>query len=122
MWGSTDEQQQMHLVAWDTLTKDKAMGGLGIRAMRQAYAAFLTKLGWRLIAESDSLWSRVVRDKYCEGRCELDMFKHKPGASSAWGGIVDNVDILRQGVSMVVGNGKRTLFWHHKWADNQPLL
>lgn len=90
--------------------------------MRQANATFLSKLGWRVLAEPDALWSKVLRSKYCEGKCSLDMFKHKVGASNAWRGIVDNIDILRQGVSMAIGNEKGTSFWFDKWAANHTLM
>ncbi|GJY21319.1 ribonuclease H [Tanacetum coccineum] len=45
IWGSSDEDKKIHLVSWNTLQKDQKEGGLGIRSMRQANAAFLTKLG-----------------------------------------------------------------------------
>lgn len=110
MWGGSEEQRGVHLVSWDTVTKDKVDGGLGIRSMRQANVAFLTKLGWRVLAEPNTLWSRVLRHKYCDGRCDLDMFKHKQGSSNAWRGMVDNIDILRQGVGIALGNGGKTFF------------
>lgn len=49
LWGGSEEQRKVHLVAWDTVTKEKDSGGLGLRTMRQANAAFLSKLGWRLL-------------------------------------------------------------------------
>lgn len=58
--GGDDEHRKTHLVSWDKVTKAKADGGLGIRSMCQANAAFLMKFGWRLLAEKDSLWSRVM--------------------------------------------------------------
>lgn len=30
LWGSTTEKKTMHLVHWNTVTKDKSQGGLGI--------------------------------------------------------------------------------------------
>lgn len=48
--------------------------------------------------------------KYCDNQCDLDMFKHKQGASNVWRGMVDNIDVLRRGVSLAVGNGQRTFF------------
>lgn len=68
------------------------------------------------------MWSPVLRHKCCEGCCDLDIFKNKNGESNAWRGIVENVDILRQGVGMVVGNGNHTLFRHHKWTGKHTLL
>lgn len=122
LWGGTEEQRKIYLVSWEQVTKETVNGGLGIRSMRQANSAFLTKLGWRVIAEPNTLWSQVLRHKYCDGRCDLDIFKHKQGSSNAWRGIVDNVDILRKGVSMEVGNRQCTFFWNHNWTDKRSLL
>ncbi|KAL2935657.1 hypothetical protein RDABS01_018775 [Bienertia sinuspersici] len=98
------------------------MGGLGFRSMRQANVTFLSKLGWRFLAEPNSLWSRVIRQKYGEGKCSVDISQHKQNASNVWRGMVENVNILKKGVSMAVGNGKQTLFWQHSWAGTQPLI
>lgn len=71
LWGGTEEQRRVHLVSWDTVTKYKASEGLGIRSMRQGNAVFLSKLGWRILAEPEALWARVLRSKYSENRCNI---------------------------------------------------
>nr|GEY28508.1 reverse transcriptase [Tanacetum cinerariifolium] len=58
-----DDEKKIHLLSWNTLQKDRKEGGLGMRSMRQANGAFLTKLGWRMPAEPKSLWSQVLRSK-----------------------------------------------------------
>ncbi|KAL2935019.1 hypothetical protein RDABS01_018138 [Bienertia sinuspersici] len=88
-------------------------GGLGLTSMRQSNAAFLTKLDWSLITEPKSLWSRVVRFKYCHGRCDLDMFRATSNCSNLWKGIVENAKFIRKGAQTAIGNGN--------WATNQPL-
>ncbi|KAL2941999.1 hypothetical protein RDABS01_030349 [Bienertia sinuspersici] len=90
--------------------------------MTQSNAAFLTKLGWRLISKPTSLWSRVVRSKYCHGLCDVDMFKASSNCSNLWKGIVANAPFVMQGSQVAVGNGQTTLFWNHKWATNHPLI
>lgn len=122
LWGDTEEKKRMHLVAWEKVTKPKVEGGLGIRPMRKTNAAFLAKLGWRVLAEKDTLWSRVMRAKYCDNRCDVDMFQARADASNAWKGIVENINVVQKGVNMAVGNGRRTFFWHHRWATDEPLL
>ncbi|KAJ8446496.1 LOW QUALITY PROTEIN: hypothetical protein Cgig2_027458 [Carnegiea gigantea] len=47
----------------DQISKCKDDGGMGLQSMRQMNSAFLTKLGWRLLAECDKLWDRVMRVK-----------------------------------------------------------
>lgn len=118
LWGSQEWEKKIHLVSWASITKSKKEGGL--RAMRQTNTAFLTKLGWRLLMEPNSLWSRVLHAKYCDDRCDLDMFKEK-NVSNAWRGIMSSVDIVRKGMNMAVGNGQKTFFWHHKWASDKTL-
>ena len=83
LWGGDDTHRKTHHVSWTQLIRPKAMGGLGLQAMRQANSAFLVKLGWRVLSEKDKLWSQVVRAKYCDGRCDIDMFVAKPKASNA---------------------------------------
>lgn len=122
LWGATDDTRKVHLISWDQVLKPKSQGGLGLRSMRQANAAFLTKLGWRVLTEPNSLWARVLREKYCQGRCDVDMFQKKQKASNLWQGIVENASHIRQGVQVAIGNGRKTLFWDHSWVTNQPLV
>lgn len=120
LWGGNEEQRKVHLVAWENVSKNRDEGGLGIRSMRQANSAFLAKLGWRVLAEPQALWSRVLRVKYCENRCDVDMFQKCANASNAWKGILENIDIVRKGINSAVGNGARTFFWHHRWELLSP--
>lgn len=122
VWGDTAKKRKVHPVAWECITKPKDAGGLGLRSMRQANAAFLAKLDWRVLAEPRTLWSRVLRSKYYESRCDIDMFKVEADGSNAWKGIVENINIVQQGINSVVGNGKKTFFWHHRWVSDEPLL
>jgi len=121
LWGGNAEQRKIHHVNWATITKSKDYGGLGLRSMRQANTAFSMKLGWRVLTEKDSLWSRILRSKYCKGRCDMNMFQEKTNVSNVWRGILDSANYLRQGLRMEVGNGQQTLFWHHHWVLNKPL-
>ena len=122
LWGALEGERKVHLVSWDNVNKSKREGGLGIKSMRQVNSAFLAKLGWRVLAEPTSLWSRVLRAKYCDNRCDVDMFQMKQNASNAWRGIMSNIDVVRKGINVAVGNGAKTFFWHHKWATTRPLI
>ncbi|KAK9699777.1 hypothetical protein RND81_08G195600 [Saponaria officinalis] len=81
----------------------------------------LTKLGWRVLSEPNSLWVRVLRAKYCNGRCDVDMFQPKPNRSNVWSGITSQAKIINHGSTAAVGNGRRTLFWDHSWVDKGCL-
>lgn len=121
LWGGTEEKRAIHLISWETLQKPQGQGGLAIPSSRQANVAFMTKLGWRLLVEPNALWARVLRAKYCRGRCDIDMFSPKPGMSNVWNGITENAKLLCEGAQVAVNDGKTTLFWDHKWATNSTL-
>ena len=61
-------ERKPHLVAWETITKEKAKGGLGIRSMRQLNSAFLMKLRWRLKTDPSALWVCILKEKYSRGQ------------------------------------------------------
>jgi len=122
LWGGTANIRKIHLAHWNIVTKPWELGGIGIHAMQQLNSAHLTKLGWRVINETYSLWSRVLRAKYCKGRCNLVDFSVKPTDSYTWHGIVEHMDILRKGLGVAVGDGRNTQFWTHKWAGATALV
>ena len=64
LWGTTTEKKKLHLVGWNKIIKPKEEGGLGIPAARTRNIALLAKLNWRLYQEKDSLWAKVVLNKY----------------------------------------------------------
>ncbi|KAJ8448982.1 hypothetical protein Cgig2_004037 [Carnegiea gigantea] len=83
--------------------------------------AFLTKLGFRLVIEKEKLWSRVLRAKYCQSRCDLQMFKPRSDVSNSWRDILGNIKFLGRRSKIELGNGKQTLFWYDNWLGKEPL-
>ena len=65
LWGTTNEKRKIHPVGWNKIIKSKEEGGLGIKAARGKNIAFLEKLNWRMFQEKDSLWAKVILNKYC---------------------------------------------------------
>ena len=90
IWGGNADTRKVHLLSWETIQRPKDQGGIGIKSARQANSAFLTKLGWRILKEPNALWARVLRVKYCNGRCDINMFELKVGMSNVWSGITEN--------------------------------
>ena len=54
LWGNS-EQKKIHKISWENATKLKEAGGLGLSLWDKQNAAFMTKLGWQLMKEKDSL-------------------------------------------------------------------
>ncbi|KAJ8428270.1 hypothetical protein Cgig2_009969 [Carnegiea gigantea] len=55
-------------------------------------------LGWCLTRELESFWSPILRSKYCNNKCDLDMFVTKSDASNAWKGIIENKSLILKGL------------------------
>jgi len=121
LWGGTSLTRKPHLVAWDTVIKDKEAGGLGIRSMRQLNSAFLMKLGWRLKTEPATIWTRLLKEKYCRGRELGNIAGRVHSCSNTWHRIMETMDLLNKGIGATIGDGRQTEFWNHKWMDGKTL-
>ena len=65
LWGTTQEKKKMHMVGWSKIIKLKEEGGLGIQAAKAKNIALLAKLNSRIYHKRDSLWAKVLLNKYC---------------------------------------------------------
>lgn len=64
IWGGIEGSRKCHMVNWDTITKSRKGGGLGLRQIRDMNLAFFTKLGWKIMTEKDNMWVKVLNTKY----------------------------------------------------------
>jgi len=119
--GGTTMQRKPHLVAWDVVTKEKAQGGLGLRSMRQLNSAFLMKLGWRMQAESSTLWARILHEKYGRGRDWTYLIDRRYPCSNTWKRIMETMHLTEQGVDIAIGDDRLAKLWVHRWLDGKKL-
>jgi hypothetical protein len=64
-WGfPSKKSKNLSLKAWDSICTPKALGGLGIRKMKEVNLALISKIGWKLLNNSDSLWVSQLQGKY----------------------------------------------------------
>ncbi|XP_061376344.1 uncharacterized protein LOC133318374 [Gastrolobium bilobum] len=63
IWGDTERKKHMHLIGWDTITRPKADGGLGLRKLQVINEAFLGKLVWNFVNDPDQLWVKTIGEK-----------------------------------------------------------
>jgi hypothetical protein len=64
-WGFLAKKtRNLSLKAWDSLCVPKLLGGLGLRKMREVNLALISKLGWKLLTKSNSLWVSQLHYKY----------------------------------------------------------
>jgi hypothetical protein len=82
LWGFPPKKtRNLSLKAWDSICTPKAMGGLGIRKMREVNLALISKLGWQLLNNSDSLWVSQLQGKYLN---YTSFLSPSPLSSSSW--------------------------------------
>ena len=80
--------------------------------------AFQMKLIWKLLVDTNSLFTKVLEAKYYPHSSLLTISK-KATHSWAWKGICHYVGDLKKGLSWQIGQGKLS-FWHISWLFNKP--
>ena len=68
LWGSTETSKKMHWIGWEKVTKPKKQGGLRLQTAKGRNTSLLAKLNWRFNTETEALWTRVLKKKYCNPR------------------------------------------------------
>ncbi|KAF3952487.1 hypothetical protein CMV_021962 [Castanea mollissima] len=65
LWGDTPTQWHVHLINWETLTRSKVFGNLGIRDSKTTNDAFLMNQEWRLWRNPHTLLANFLSQKHC---------------------------------------------------------
>lgn len=97
----------------------KYRGGYGFKELNRVNLALLAKLGWRLLAELDILWARVITGLYYpNGNC----LNAKFGSMASWGwqSILVGKGTLCRGLRKQVGDGCQTKIWGDPWIPSFP--
>ncbi|XP_026458491.1 uncharacterized protein LOC113359006 [Papaver somniferum] len=102
--------------AWTVICKPKELGGLGFMNMVLFNSAMITKIGWRLEQDKDSLWYQLMDAKYLLGRNVLSMnTKAKDGDSWIWKGVLEGIQNIQQHCEWRIGNGNTIKIWEDFW-------
>ncbi|XP_026398379.1 uncharacterized protein LOC113294180 [Papaver somniferum] len=64
LWHSSADKKNVTWVGWSKVSKPLDRGGLGIRKLSIVNKSLLKKWWWRLGRERDSLWAKIILDKY----------------------------------------------------------
>lgn len=120
-WGSkADGSRKIHWLSWDRLARHKHFGGLSFRRIRQFNVAMLGKLGWHLFVNSSSLASQILRARYFPDSSFLEA-PLGTNPSYVWRSIRESQDLIRNGLSWRVGNGKDISIWIDNWLPDCEL-
>ncbi|GLT51114.1 hypothetical protein SLA2020_245480 [Shorea laevis] len=89
LWGGSGDKRKTLWVKWETICWNKEKGGLGVPDLRRRNWALLGKWWYRLGDEREGLWKRVVKEKFYDGRQEVDITDvEKLSVLRIWGDII----------------------------------
>jgi len=119
-WGSKKNGRRgINWMKWDKLTLHKNRGGLGFRNMEAFNLSMLGKQSWKLLTDSNSLLTRVLKAKYFPRRDFLDApLGHNP--SYTWRSLWSTQALLTMGYRWKIGDGSTLNAWTAPWIRTIP--
>ena len=112
--------QHRPLISWDRICRPKKCGGLGIRKSKEMNEALQMKLIWKILAEPDNVWVRLIKYKYLRSANILE-YKKTGNSSSQWAKLTTLIDKFKTGLIWSVENGKTIKFWTDNWISTSSL-
>jgi hypothetical protein len=81
-WGfPKDRSRNLSLKSWSSICLPKHEGGLGFRRMHEFNLSLITKLGWKMISDTNCLWVRQLQNKYIKYG---DFLSSPVSSSTSW--------------------------------------
>ncbi|KAJ9554109.1 hypothetical protein OSB04_018154 [Centaurea solstitialis] len=117
----SDGPRSINWLSWDKLCTPLNFGGLGFRDFTAFNLAMLGKQGWRLVLNSSSLVSRILKAKYYPKKEFLEaQLGHSP--SYIWRSIWHSQLALQKGIRWKVGNGRSINIWKDPWLRDDEIF
>ncbi|KAG8383539.1 hypothetical protein BUALT_Bualt04G0024000 [Buddleja alternifolia] len=117
-WGHDPNKNHLHLMAWDDICRPKALGGLGLRKMKDLNFALLSKLAWKMVSEKNCIWLNLFRYKYLKSSNMLHSVSTGTNASWIWKDILRSKDLLSKGACYSVHVNSKILTWLEPWIPS----
>nr|XP_025678801.1 uncharacterized protein LOC112778723 [Arachis hypogaea] len=113
-WGQKGAERRMVWIKWDTMTRPKKDGGLGIKDLRAQNLALLGKQCWRLMKYPNSTISRMLKAKYFR---YTDFLYAEIGSVPSWGwrSILEGRKVIEKGLLWKIGSGTNVHIFHDPW-------
>jgi len=121
-WGfKKNGRRGINWMRWDKLTLHKSLGGLGFCNMETFNLSMLGKQIWKLLTNSSSLLTRVLKAKYFPLRDFLDAsLGYNP--SYTWRSLWSTQPLLTLGHRWKIGDGSKVNVWNMPWIRSLPSL
>ncbi|OVA12346.1 hypothetical protein BVC80_1799g40 [Macleaya cordata] len=102
-WGKFEGPKGLYLKAWSSLCKPIKLGGLGFRDSSIDNKAQLSRIGWRLSTNPNSLWASILKAKYFPNCSPLSNSIKKSG-SWIWACIRKGLPLVKTHSTWEVGH------------------
>jgi hypothetical protein len=118
-WGlRKDKVHNLSLKSWKSMCTPKDQRGLGFRLMKDVNLSLISKLGWKLLSNQDSLWVSQLQTKYIK-YSNLLSSSLKP-SSWVWNGIKVNIHLLSVGACFIPNIHYVLPIWSSPWIPTIP--
>ena len=115
LWRETAQKRKFHLLSWQTVTKPKWLGGLGIKKSLHWNKALLAKHLWHIRTNPNELHALMLKNKYPQ---EANASRCK---SPIWASLCKVKSICDTDTRWFIHNENTTNFWHDNWTGSGPL-
>ncbi|CAL9248346.1 unnamed protein product [Arabidopsis halleri] len=123
LWKGSLEGHHSARVSWETVTKPKEQGGLGIRDLIYWNKACTIKLIWLLFFQSGSVWVAWIKLHFLRG--SLNSFwtmKRRQNFSWLANKLLKYREEAFKWIKLRVGNGITCRFWTDNWSPYGKML
>ncbi|KAL4289599.1 hypothetical protein GQ457_14G017960 [Hibiscus cannabinus] len=121
VWGKNEGTSGIHLITWDTAKQPINWGGIGFKNLYQQNQAFLMKIGFQLLTNTEALWVCVLKAKYRWGD-RLPVSIKRPSCLRLCTGLTNVWEEVCDSASWNIGNGSQTSFWFDNWFGRNGRL
>lgn len=128
LWSGELRKSSLALVAWNQVVLPKESGGLNCGNLLNRNISLLFKWIWRLSHDPESLWQKVIKEKYGYSHTTTVHDLCTPKGSGPWRFICASIlnhpsarSFVKTKLRKAVGNGVKTLFWLDTWLGDSPL-
>lgn len=112
IWSGDVSKKKMVAVAWKKVCADYDEGGLGTKSLISLNEATNLKMCWTLL-HSDQQWAHILRNRALRDQRSIRYHIF----SSIWSGVKDELQVIKNNSTWIVGNGKDINFWYDSWCD-----
>uniref|UniRef100_A0A2N9F7H7 Reverse transcriptase domain-containing protein n=1 Tax=Fagus sylvatica TaxID=28930 RepID=A0A2N9F7H7_FAGSY len=111
LWGDSSAKKKLHLIKWDSVSRPKEEGGLGIKRSRCRNKVLLAKRLWDFCLGSVENWAVALRNKYSPTRSRVCR------KSISWKSLQQATPICDKGMGHLIQNGRTIKFWTDNWQN-----